>query len=194
MPRQKQFDKEEVLEKAMQLFWLKGYNGTSVQNLVDYLGINRASLYDTFGGKHQLFMMTLDRYKFSNADALLESFKQMDSVIEALKNMFLIILQESLDDEDQKGCLMVNTTAELAPFDEIATRVLLENRKKFTGFFKSLLEEAQTRGELDADKDPEDISQFLFTFYNGIKVMTKLEKDPVMLQNMVLTGLSILDD
>jgi TetR/AcrR family transcriptional repressor of nem operon len=193
MPRKKQFDEDEVLEKAMQLFWLKGYNGTSIQNLVDYLGINRASLYDTFGGKHQLFMEALDRYKFSNADALLESFKQMDSVLEGLKSLFMILLQESLDDTQQKGCLMVNTTTELAPHDEVATIVVEENRQKFLRFFKSLLEEALLRGELDTDKDPEDIAQFLFTLYNGMKVIAKLEKDPGVMERMLETGLSILD-
>lgn len=193
MPRKKQFDEDDVLERAMQLFWLKGYHGTSVQNLVDYLGINRASLYDTFGGKHQLFMEALDRYKFSNADTLLESFKQMDSVLEGLKSMFMILLQESLEDKQQKGCFMVNTTTELAPHDEIATEVVLENRQKFIRFFKSLLEEAHIRGELDLDKDPEDTAQFLFTLYNGMKVIAKLEKDPAVMQRMLETGLSILD-
>lgn len=193
MPRKKQFDEDDVLERAMQLFWLKGYHGTSVQNLVDHLGINRASLYDTFGGKHQLFMETLDRYKFSNADTLLESFKQMDSVLEGLKSMFMILLQESLEDKQQKGCFMVNTTTELAPHDEIATEVVLENRQKFIRFFKSLLEEAHIRGELDLDKDPDDTAQFLFTLYNGMKVIAKLEKDPAVMQRMLETGLSILD-
>ncbi|MCB0662803.1 MAG: TetR/AcrR family transcriptional regulator [Saprospiraceae bacterium] len=193
MPRKKQFDEDEVLEKAMQLFWLKGYHGTSIQNLVDYLGINRASLYDTFGGKHQLFLETLDRYKFSNADALLESFKEMDNVLDGLKSMFMILLQESLDDEEQKGCLMVNTTTELAPHDEVSTKVVQENRQKFIRFFKSLLEEAQERGELDADKDPEDTAQYLFTLYNGMKVIAKLEKDPQVMERMLETGLSVLD-
>ena len=63
MARQKEFDRDEVLHKAMEVFWMRGYEGTSIQDLVKYMGINRQSIYDTFGDKHTLFLQSLDRYR-----------------------------------------------------------------------------------------------------------------------------------
>ena len=70
MARTKDFDEDEVLDKAMYLFWNQGYNGTSMQDLVDGLGISRSSLYDTFGDKHSLFIKTLENYK-KNASSVI---------------------------------------------------------------------------------------------------------------------------
>lgn len=87
MPRVKQFDEQEVLKKAMDLFWKQGYNATSIQDLVDYLGINRASLYDTFGGKKELFDKALDRYIQENNKMQKEYLAQEGPVRRVLKNM-----------------------------------------------------------------------------------------------------------
>ena len=70
MPRTKAFDEQEVLEKAMELFWKKGYYATSIQDLVNHLGINRASLYDTFGGKKKLFLHTFSHYRTVNTQGV----------------------------------------------------------------------------------------------------------------------------
>ena len=80
MPRVKLFDEKEVLTKAMNLFWRKGYSATSVQDLVNHLGINRGSLYDTFGNKEQLFNQSLALYRNSTIEGITQIFESHTKV------------------------------------------------------------------------------------------------------------------
>src|ERR1700761_1056657 len=115
MARTKDFDEDEVLDKAMYLFWNQGYNGTSMQDLVDGLGISRSSLYDTFGDKHSLFIKTLENYK-KNASAKLEAIiANAPSAKEAVKQLLEYTTRELLSDQQHKGCFMVNAAVEVAP-------------------------------------------------------------------------------
>src|SRR6187402_2610436 len=102
MARTKDFDEKEVLKKAVYLFWDKGYNGTSMQELVDGLGISRSSLYDTFGDKHQLYLKALESYKQTQAairDRILNGAVPAKAAIRQLLDM---IIHEMIHDEQQK--------------------------------------------------------------------------------------------
>ena len=118
MPRVKQFDEQQVLEKAMELFWKLGYNGTSIQDLVSNLGINRASLYDTYGGKDALFEKTFEHYLQKNAQMARSILAAKPSVKEGFRHLFQIIIEQLINDPEKKGCFVVNTTTELVPNDE----------------------------------------------------------------------------
>lgn len=85
MARVKEFDEDVVLDKAVALFWTKGYNGTSAQDLVDHLGISRSSLYGTYGDKHTLFLKALQRYREKNSAAFLKLVKASDNAGESIK-------------------------------------------------------------------------------------------------------------
>ena len=118
MARQKAFDKEEVLDKAMYLFWKKGYNGTSMQDLVDHLGISRSSMYDTFGGKYKLFMNALSRYQSRQSLQIDMALTSEEDLKDFLKGFFMGVVDECRQDEERKGCFTVNTSIELAPHDD----------------------------------------------------------------------------
>src|SRR3569833_1374812 len=87
MARTKDFDEDEVLSRAMDLFWLKGYNGTSMQDLVDGLGISRSSLYDTYGDKHSLFLKSLENYKRLGYEQMDKIIHQAASAKDAIRQM-----------------------------------------------------------------------------------------------------------
>ena len=103
MPRTKQFNREEILEKALEIFWRKGFHATSMQDLVNFLGINRASLYDTFGGKKKLFLECIAKYRANNQTKLDDMLGREIPAKEFLDSFLKNAIDESISDEHQKS-------------------------------------------------------------------------------------------
>ena len=116
MARTKEFDKQVVLTKAMNLFWEQGYEKTSMQELVDRIGIHRRSIYDTFGDKHQLFLKSLALYEDNLAKRITQRVSSDESVQGKIRRLLSITLEQ--DENQPAGCLIVNTASELALIDE----------------------------------------------------------------------------
>src|SRR5579864_8708626 len=108
MARTKDFNETEVLAKAIKLFWQKGYNGTSMQDLVDGLGISRSSMYDTFGDKHTLFIRSLENYRKMATNEMKGIVDSAPTAKEAIRRMFEYTIAELLSDKQHKGCFLVN--------------------------------------------------------------------------------------
>src|ERR1700743_2629653 len=117
MARTKDFDEYEVLTKAIQIFWHKGYNGTSMQDLVDGLGISRSSLYDTYGDKHTLFIKALESYQTASSGQMCNIVNSNKPAKETIRKLLEMISGELISDKSHKGCFMVNAEVEVAPHD-----------------------------------------------------------------------------
>lgn len=193
MARTKAFDEKETLLKAMELFWKKGFHATSMQDLVDHLGINRASLYDTYGGKQQLFDNAFSLYRKQSESSMQAFLGQQKSVKIGLYNLFERSVDEAVRDPEHKGCFVVNTTAELSPGDEYMRSLLEENRNRIEGIFRSYLEKGVASGEIESGKNVDDIAGLIFTLYNGINILSKIQPDKNKLMSTVKTGLAVLD-
>lgn len=193
MPRVKLFKEEEALQKAIQLFSMKGYHATSMQDLVDTLGINRASLYDTFGSKEALFEKAFALYKKENRQRIVHFLEQQPSVKEGISKLFEYAVEESVFDKEAKGCLAVNTTTELIPGDHNICSQLSENKADFEKIFYDYLISGIEKGEISKDKDVKALAAFLFTFYNGLKVVGKINPNKKELMASVKAGLAVLD-
>src|SRR5882724_7701878 len=113
MGRHKEFDREETLHKAMEVFWSRGFEAASIQQLVKHMGINRQSLYDTFGDKHALYLQALDRYHEVEGRKVFELLEQPGSVKKTLRQLFESVVEKSLRDRELRGCFMGNAMSEL---------------------------------------------------------------------------------
>lgn len=193
MPRVKAFNEETVLEKAMDLFWEKGYHATSIQDLVNHLGINRASLYDTYGGKKELFDKAFQLYRTKNTNAIRQFLKSQSDVKTGFRSLFEMAIAQSVADPSSKGCFVVNTTTELVPGDVELQEVLIENKATFETLFHHYLLEGEERGEIPAGKDLRAIAGLLFTLYNGLQVVAKIQPDRKQLMASVEVALALLD-
>ena len=193
MPRPRAFSEADVLKKAANLFWKQGFHATSMDNLVKELGINRASIYNTFGGKKALFDKAFRAYQNENTSRIEEFLAKQTSVKEGIKNLFLFEIDDTLDDCDRKGCMVINCTSELLPDDKDFLKVVMRTRENFTAFFKNYLEQGVTNNEISADKDLEAIAGLLFTLYSGINVVAKMNISKAELTNAIMVGLSVLD-
>ncbi len=193
MARKKEFDPDIALNKAMTLFWHKGYTATSIQNLVDHLEISPRSLYDTFTSKHDLFIAALGRYRAMRAGQTSTIRESLSSPKTIIQTMFEGFMTEAVTDLDRKGCFFVNSAVELAGQDEDMTLKSKETYQNMEFVFRSLLEQAQEVGELSNDKDVQALAQYLTNAMFGIRVMAKMNPDKEVLANVIHLTLSILD-
>ena len=193
MPKVKLFDENIALEKAMELFWKKGYHATSIQDLVTYLGLSRSSIYDTYGGKKQLFYKAFALYRSTNTLKFTDFLKQEQQIKKGLKKVFQMAIEQSIADLDKKGCFVVNTTTELIPGEIEIETAILENKNTFVSLFYDFLVKGEKSGEIPRGKDLKSIAILLFTLYNGIKVISKIKPDSKEIMSAVDTILSLLD-
>jgi TetR/AcrR family transcriptional repressor of nem operon len=192
MARNKEFETSEVLDKALNLFWCKGYNGTSMQEVVDCLGISRSSLYDTFGDKRQLYLAALERYRSQMAGALLQAVQQATAVVPTVSKVFEMAVHESLADQLGKGCFMVNSTVELAPHDPEVARIVKANLEDIEEAFYQLIRKGQQQGEVTSKHDARALARFLFNAMSGLRVAAKAGAGRGVYEDVVALSLSIL--
>lgn len=193
MPRTKKFDQEEVLRKAMHLFWKEGYYNTSVQDLVDVLGINRASLYDTFGGKKKLFDKAFEAYRSNMSQGLDHFLQRQNDVKSGLRMLFEKMIYDDHSDPDCKGCFIVNTTTELIPADPLLQPIINEHKLKIETLFFAFLKKGQDSGQISAEKNLKMIASLLYTLMTGLRVVNKSKPEMSETIAAVDAVLSLLD-
>jgi len=193
MPRTKQFSEKETLNKAMELFWEKGFHATSMQDLVSHLGVNRASLYDTYGGKEELFEKAFAQYRKEAGSWVEELFEQHTSVKDGFRVLFEKAIEEVVADECRKGCFVVNTITELTPGNEKMDVTLMKHKKSMENLFVGFVQKGINSGEISTEKNAQDLGLMLFTLYNGIRVVSKVDTITNKLQKVVNAGLAVLD-
>jgi len=193
MPKTKLFNEDDVLSKALDIFWKKGYYATSMQDLVNHLGISRSSLYSIFECKRTLFDKALEQYCSINKNDTREFLQNQKNVKAGLSRLFEIAISESISDIDRKGCFVVNTTTELISRDRKIQDVLAENRSDFEEIFHEFLLSGKKSGEISKEKNLDVIASLIYTFYSGIKVVAKIEPDRKKLNSSVSILLSLLN-
>jgi TetR/AcrR family transcriptional repressor of nem operon len=193
MARHKEFNRDEVLHKAMEVFWSRGYEATSVQDLVRHMGINRQSLYDTFGDKHALYLQALDRYREVEGRKVFELLERPGSVKKTLRQLFEGVVEKALCDGQRRGCFMGNATSELAGrCKETAARTCSNMTATEEAFYRMLLR-GKKQGELKRVRDLRAFARFLYSSMQGLALMAKANRDRKTLEDIVKVTLSLLN-
>jgi TetR/AcrR family transcriptional repressor of nem operon len=175
--RPREFDPEQVVQGAMDIFWSNGYQGTSLPDLLQATGLSRSSLYAAFGDKHGLFLLALDRYI---ADAMARIDQEMDGQRDPWDGLRLFLsgyVQRNSGVRGRKGCLVVATAMELAGKDA-------EVEKRIRGFFQGVearladtFERARNEGTLADGLGPRDAARVLLAMVEGLRVIAKTGVD-----------------
>ncbi|MGX1131805.1 TetR/AcrR family transcriptional repressor of nem operon [Streptomyces glaucescens] len=185
MGRPKQFDPDAAVEQAMEVFWRKGYAGTTPQDLVDALGIGKGSLYNAFGSKHALFEQALRRYRDSQAVALIQMLEEPGPVKARLREALELLARMDLADPDRRGCMAVNTAAELAGTDETATELVRRMFDRTEGALRALIEEGQRAGEIAPERDPVALASLLLNTLVGLRLMARIAEGPERIARVI---------
>ncbi|MCM3677101.1 TetR/AcrR family transcriptional regulator [Peribacillus simplex] len=192
MARTREFDEEKVLDAAMQLFWEKGYEATSLSDLTSRMGIQRPSIYSAFGDKKELFEAALRRYTMSRASDVRANLQGHTSVKEAFSAFFAGVIAEEYVENRSRGCFCINTMVELAPHDEKFEILTREHQMYLTVIFQETIERGIQSGELKADTDAKSLAQALIVSLIGLTVMMKSRPQRSFVDNAIATTLTLL--
>ena len=192
MARTKEFEPERALERATDLFWERGYEATSLRDLLEAMGIGQGSFYGTFGDKRALFLAALDRYQEAaeaSAVATLEDGSPKEAIRAFFGGMVEVLAGQ---EEPRRGCFLANSAVELAPHDaEVGVRIsryvrLLEDA------FERTVRRGQAMGEIDARRDSRALARSLVSSSLGVRVLAKTSADRSTLEDAADAALWVL--
>lgn len=201
MPRIKEFDPEEALDRALDLFWRRGYEGASLRDLLDHMEISRQSLYDTFGDKRSLFLKVLARYEELAVTGMLEPLTRGSwarpierplTALVAIRGFFELFLSEVVLDRQRGSCLMANTAIEVGPADPEIQAVVRAYFGRVEEALHAALSRAQEAGEIAADREPRALARSLVNTLYGLGIMSRAGASRAALRQMLDVGLSVL--
>lgn len=185
MPRKKEFDVETVLDKAMHAFWKRGYEATSLNDLLDCMQIQRASLYNAFGDKRSLFLDTLRRYDLIHHRFPLAKRMKTASPRQAIMTLFQDRVTGEQDKVSRYGCFLVNTALELSPHDpEVAEIVGTAIDYMEKCFFRRLIEKGRAIAEIPKSVRPTATARALTSLFIGMVVLARSHPEKAMLQSI----------
>jgi len=192
MARPRKFNKDDVIDKAVKVFWAKGYEATSIQDLIDAMGIERGSLYATFGNKQSLFLKSLNRYSVTVVKKLLEILESNPSAIESIELFFSQLVEHLLTAGELRGCLVTNSAIERGLRDKETKQLVLKLLNALEdGFYKTLLR-GKENNELSTELNLKITANYLTSSMQGLLVMGKVCSERSVLEGINKMTLSIL--
>ena len=194
MSRMKEFDVDEACEAALALFRRQGYEATSVSDLVTHLGVAKASLYATFGTKHDLYVAALKRYAEQTDARVVAELSKPGSGVAAVKRLLDGYVADILGEAGPIGCFVVNAAIELLPHDPAVARVVERSWDTLEVALTMALERAKAQDELPADSDPATLARFLLTVLQGLRVLGKGSDAADRLHAAVSQALRLIQD
>ncbi|MBN2222016.1 MAG: TetR/AcrR family transcriptional regulator [Vallitaleaceae bacterium] len=192
MGRSKEFEENDVLQKAMELFWEQGYEKTSMSDLVEHMGIHRKSIYDTFGDKHSLFLKAVDRYSEFSTAAFKAEADRAETAYQAMQNIFDYII-EGYEDK-HIGCLFVNAATEFGSWDHEILMKVEEAFAQAEAFITEIIKKGQKSGEFSSKYSDELLGEIIHNALLGMRVLVRTSASKEKLRNISTFFLEILSN
>lgn len=193
MARPKAFDPELAMQEAMEAFWERGYNATSVNDLLVEMKLNRGSLYGTFGDKKQLFLAALDRYAAQAFDALQEILDRPGSARDSLREWVRTVSQTCIGEAGRRGCMVAKAAMELAPFDEDIAHWVRKLHLRHERAVADVVRRGQKSGEINAALSPSAAARFLLSSMGGLRLLGSISPNEKDVREVVELVLRVLD-
>lgn len=173
MPRPLEFDRDAALETAMQVFWAKGYETTSLQDLLEATGLSKSSFYQSFESKHELFERCVRRYADQVVDHMRRQLREAPSGYDFIVSSLNGVAEGVSRKEGQRGCLVMNTANEFAQRDPSLAGLIAKEHKRFEAAFVAAVERAQREGSIPKSKPARALARYCLTTLSGLKTMAK---------------------
>jgi TetR/AcrR family transcriptional repressor of nem operon len=188
MPRAKAFDPDVALDRAVELFWRRGYDGASMAKLLEFMGISRQSLYDTFGDKHTLFLAAMDRYRGGLKVKLEKTLAEAESGHAGIRAVFDWVTCEVLEKPEHRSCLMANAALELGQNDPEVRERVAEHLRTVEDLFCAALER-DMNGESE-ERDPRARARYLTNAIHGLGILARGGASTSVLRDTIETTLA----
>lgn len=193
MARVREFDPEVALERAMQLFWHKGYAETSMRELVSYTGVAHAGLYSAFGSKRDLFRAALQHYMERVLAQLFKGLEHPNSGRAEVEQFFEMLLNQVEAGGLPDGCFMCNSAVEFGDEPGKIQSSISKNLARIVKAFQGALERAKIKGEVRSDLDPRATANLLVTTFVGSAVLIRAKSPFEGIERAVRVALKTLD-
>lgn len=193
MGRLKAFDETRALDAAVDCFWSRGYEATSIRDLADAMRIGGASLYNAYGDKRALFARSLQRYAERSMRERIARLEANHQPKEAIRAFLAEIIDRSINDPDRKGCLLVNSALDVAPHDAEIGKVVAGYLDELRAFFRRNIEAARAAGQVPRTIDAEDVSGHLLGVLAGIRVLARTGAKRKLLEAVARPALDLLE-
>jgi TetR/AcrR family transcriptional repressor of nem operon len=171
--RPRQFDVDEALDAAMEAFWAKGYEATSLMDLVSATGLHKGSLYKAFGDKHSLFIQALKRYLLSMRRAKDERLAEAESPLDGVRGVMHAMVDFLDDSPRPMGCMAINSLIELAPHDDEVKKIMVDHLARMRASLGGAVKQAQASGQMSKSRPPELVTAMLMTMLAGVGTTIK---------------------
>ncbi len=192
MPKEETFSRVQVLEKATEVFHKKGYNGTSMQDLVDATSLNRSSIYNSFGSKLNMFLEVLSFYQSVHSKNFSRGLAKSYNAKEAIETIFDLHLNEIIKDNDRKGCLVINCKSEMAN-QEVSIKSFMEkNQERMIAMLEDIVTKGQMEKIFNQDQTANQYALYLFSSIQGLRMIGILNKNEEELKNLIYITTKIL--
>lgn len=173
MPWEKSFDIDDAIDRATEVFWAKGYEAASLSDLLKAMGINKGSFYNAFGSKKKLFTLGLLKYEREQHKATLYRLSQLNDPVAAITGLFDALVAQSLEDNNKKGCLLVNTALDLPNLDSDTAVTIRSSINDIQAFFKQQIELGQQSGIIPKSVESDTVSIGLVSLVVGLRVLSR---------------------
>jgi TetR/AcrR family transcriptional repressor of nem operon len=193
MPRPREFDESRALDSAMDCFWRRGFEATSVRELADSMQLTGASLYNAFGDKHTLFVRALERYMDAATRERIARLEQSHPPKQAIRRFFADIVALSASDKQRRGCFLINSAIEVAPHDSRLGAEIARRLGEVEGFFRRCVSAGQADGSIPPGPSPRDLARLLLGVLLGIRVLARSRPQRALLAGVVRPALKLLD-
>lgn len=188
-----EFDPEQALTVATECFWARGYEATSLQDLLGAMGISRSSFYQAFGSKHELFASCLHRFRDRQADRMQLALDREPRAAGFLRDFLVSQADDARSGATPKGCLIMNTATEFAGRDAVVGRLVQEGTSAFGAVLERAIRRAQAEGDIRTDLAPAVLANYLLTTVAGLKTMVKAGADAHSVEQVAKLALETLE-
>jgi len=192
MARPREFDEATVLEAAMNRFWAQGFGQTSVRDLAEQMGITGASIYNAFGDKRSLYRQAFAHYL---AQTVRDRVARLENQppLKAIRSFFDEIIDRSVDDEQRRGCMLVNAALELAPYDPEFEKLVAAEMIFIEAFFRRCVEAGQQEGLIASVRPADELAKMLLSVLIGVRVLARTRPQRDVLEGAANAVLALLE-
>lgn len=192
MARPREFDDEAVMDAAIQCFWDRGFEATSITDLVGSTGLTAGSLYNAYGDKRELFRTALDRYVERSIGARIDRCEALPP-LDGIRAFFNDIVERSLRDSERKGCMVVNSALEMAPHDPEMRAAISAVLVRLECFFRERVAAGQADATIASAMSAEHLARHLLGVVMGVRVLARVRPERALLEGVVAPALALLE-
>lgn len=193
MGRPREFDTEEALDQAVEVFWTKGFDATSLQDLLEAMGLSKSSFYQTYGSKGTLYLKAIDRYRTRIVSQMMRDLERAESARAFIDDVFQDLARNLDTPNGRRPCLVMNDSGDVERREDAVARRMRNGAEQFESVFRTAVVRAQREGDV-SETDPDALARYLMSSRSGLLAVRKTGASEEALQDIIAVTLSALDN